>query len=357
MATHFYTLQIKEIQKETADCVSILFDIPENLKDEFRYTQGQHLTVKTSLNSTEIRRNYSLCSSPLHNEWRIAVKKVDGGLFSEYANNQLKVGNTLDVMPPTGKFYTPLNKENIKNYIAFAAGSGITPLLSIITTTLITEPKSTFTLVYGNKNRSSIIFKEQLEALKNNYMQRFTLIHILSREKTDIELNSGRINMPKCELLFNKLLLLNNFDEFFICGPQLMIEEVSSFLKSKNVAKEKIHFELFTNTKRTDFKQTEKQNFEGKITEISILLDGVETNYLLPKTNESILDMALANGANLPFACKGGMCCTCKAKLEKGQVSMDVHYGLEDIEIEQGFILTCQAHAITDSVKINFDIK
>jgi ring-1,2-phenylacetyl-CoA epoxidase subunit PaaE len=215
MSIHFHKLPVKEIKKETSDCVSLVFDIPEELKKQFQYTQGQSLTMRAIVNGEELRRTYSLCSSPTDNEWKVAVKKVDGGLFSVYANEKLKKGDVLEVMEPVGKFYTQLDPANKKNYLAVAAGSGITPVLSIIKTTLITEPQSSFTLVYGNRNRSSIMFFEELEGLKNKYINRFNLINVLSRERTEATINSGRINAEKLSEL-GKLIDFASIDETFI---------------------------------------------------------------------------------------------------------------------------------------------
>src|SRR5688572_23178729 len=230
---HFHTLEVKKVQKETDDCVSITFNVPEELKDVFKFKQGQNLTIKKIINGEEIRRSYSICTSPFDNELKVAVKKVKGGLFSAYANEELKAGDFLDVMPPTGEFYTELHPSQQKSYVAFAAGSGITPVLSIIKTTLLTEPKSNFTLVYGNRTKSSIIFKEELEALKDKFLSRFRIYHILSREKTDAEINYGRINRDKCEALFAKLINLGTTHEYFLCGPEEMIFSVRDYLQDK----------------------------------------------------------------------------------------------------------------------------
>ncbi|MEO8174416.1 MAG: 2Fe-2S iron-sulfur cluster-binding protein, partial [Sediminibacterium sp.] len=313
----------------------------------------------THINNEEVRRSYSVCSSPLDNELRVAVKKVEQGLFSTYANDQLKKGDTLDVMPPLGKFFTELHFEQAKQYTGFAAGSGITPLLSIIKTTLRAEPRSSFTLVYGNRNRHSIIFKEELEGLKNLYMDRFRVIYILSREKTDAAINFGRIDADKCNELCNKNLDITRTDEFFLCGPENMIFSVKDQLEKLGVDKKKIHFELFTTPGQkkmtVDRNQlTERTEVKSKIT---IKLDGISFDFDLGFEGDAILDAALKHGADLPYACKGGVCCTCRAKLVEGEVDMDVNYGLEPEEIEQGFILTCQSHPRTERVIVDFDTK
>ena len=357
MSLHFHPLKIKEVKKETADAVSILFDIPSNLHDQFSFTQGQNVTIKKLINGEEVRRSYSLCSSPLDKAFRVAVKKVDGGLFSTYANEQLKAGDELEVMPPIGKFFTQLDVAHKKNYVGFAAGSGITPLLSIIKTTLMTEPISNFTLVYGNKSNGSILFKEELEALKNKFLNRFQLIHILSRERTDADINFGRIDGFKCDKLFDRIISINA-DEFFICGPEQMIFSVKDFLESRLVDEKKIHFELFTSTKpRTSNFVAATSADNAPKSSITLKVDGRSFDFDLPFNGNNILDAALQQGADLPYACKGGVCCTCKAKLIEGKVDMDVCWGLEQEEIEQGFILTCQAHPTTEKVVVDFDIK
>lgn len=359
MSIHFEQLRVKEVRKETDDCVSISFEIPAELQQQFQFIQGQHITLRTTINGEDVRRSYSICSSPMESELRVAVKKVPQGLFSTYANEQLKTGDKLDVMPPMGKFYTPLNAQQKKNYVGFAAGSGITPLLSIIKTTLLTEPHSSFTLVFGNRNRHSIIFREALEALKNKYMNRFRVIHILSREKTDTILNDGRIDAEKCLALFEKTINLSQTDEFFLCGPEEMIFSVKAVLEENGVDKKKIHFELFT-TPGQEQKNNSTQNISVDTqpkSRITVKLDGISFDFDLAKNGPAILDAALKQGADLPYACKGGVCCTCRAKLVEGEVDMDVNYGLEPDEIEQGFILTCQSHPRSGKVVVDFDVK
>jgi ring-1,2-phenylacetyl-CoA epoxidase subunit PaaE len=355
----FSKLTIKDIRKETPDCVSIAFEIPEELKPLYQFRHGQNLTLRIKLNDEELRRSYSICSSPLDDELRIAVKKVLQGRFSSHANVKLRKGDTIDVLPPTGKFYTELQTDHKKKYLAFAAGSGITPIISIIKTTLATELNSEFTLVYGNRNRSSIIFKEQLEALKNRYIDRFTILHILSREKTDANINHGRINSEKCVQL-QKLIDFKSMDEIFLCGPEEMIFSVRDWLYQQDIEHRKIHFELFTTPgQKSEFRsqKTEEIPDEGPKSKVSIKLDGIMFDFELSKLGKSILDGALQQGADLPYACKGGVCSTCRAKLVVGEVTMDTNYALEPDELSKGFILTCQSHPVTDSVMVDFDIK
>ena len=356
----FSKLTIKDIRRETPDCVSIAFDVPEALKSEYEFKQGQNLTLRLRLNNEELRRSYSICSSPLENELRIAVRKVLQGKFSSHANQKLRKGDLLDVLPPTGKFYTQLQTSHKKKYLAFAAGSGITPIISIIKTTLATELGSEFTLVYGNRNRSSIIFKEQLEALKNRYMSRLTIVHILSREKTDAQINHGRISPEKCEQL-KKVIDFSAMDEIFLCGPEEMIFSVRDWLQGHDIDRTRIHFELFTTPGEKSDLRSRKSEASIQDTslksKISIRLDGVMFDFDLPRSGISILDGALQQGAELPFACKGGVCSTCRAKLVSGEITMDSNYALEPDELAKGFILTCQSHPITDSVTIDFDAK
>jgi ring-1,2-phenylacetyl-CoA epoxidase subunit PaaE len=359
MSIHFHKLTVKEVNKETAECVSVLFDVPTELKETFEFKQGQSLTMRTFINGEEVRRTYSICSTPMENKWRVAIKKVEGGLFSSFANDQMKSGDVLEVMPPVGKFYVELNPANKKNYLAFAAGSGITPVISIVKTTLQTEQQSSFTLIYGNKNRSSIIFFEELEGVKNKYMRRFNLINILSRERTDAPVNFGRIDEEKLDDL-SKLINYTSMDETFICGPEEMIFGVKDFLQKRGVSEKKIYFELFTSStpKKSKIQNHKSEIQSGPNSKITVRLDGRSFDFELSLNSDTtLLDAALKQGADLPYACKGGMCCTCKAKLLDGEVSMDVHWGLEDEEVEKGYILTCQSHPKTERVVVDYDIK
>ncbi|MEP6675051.1 MAG: 1,2-phenylacetyl-CoA epoxidase subunit PaaE [Ferruginibacter sp.] len=355
---HFHPLAVKEIKKETADCVSVTFQIPEDLKNTFSFTQGQNLTMRITLDAEEYRRSYSICSSPFDNELRVAIKKVSSGKFSTWANEVLKTGDLIDVMAPTGKFNAALHPSNKKNYLAFAAGSGITPVFSIIKTTLMTEPQSEFTLVYGNRNKNTIVFKEQLEALKDKFINRFRIIHILSRERAESPINAGRIDKEKLSEL-SKIISYKTIDDFFICGPEEMLFCAKDFLEQNGIEKKKIHFELFTTPGQIKSIKPEPKTIinTGPKSSITVKLDGRSFEFDLGFNSENILDAALQQGADLPYACKGGVCCTCKAKLLEGEVDMDVHWGLEEEEIEQGFILTCQSHPKTDKVVIDFDIK
>lgn len=355
MALHFHKLAIKEIHKETSDCVTITFDIPEEHKNDFIFKQGQNVTLRTFAGNEEARRSYSICSSPLDNELKIAVKKVENGLFSTFANEKLKKGDILEVMPPTGTFFTEVNPSNRKDYVFFAAGSGITPVISIIKTILLTEQNSSVTLVYGNKNLQSIIFRESIDALKDKYLRRFRVFHILSRERTDTDFNYGRIDISKCDHL-SKLINFDIIDDFFICGPEQMIFSIKDFLEGWGIEPRHIHFELFNSPIKGSKKlyTPVKQSIETG-SDITVKIDGRSFDFKLDYNGEVILDAALAQGADLPFACKGGVCCTCKAKLIEGEVEMEANYGLEKSEVNAGYILTCQSHPRSKKVVVDYD--
>ena len=368
--SHFIALTIEDVRRETADCVSIAFAIPAGLKQVFAYRQGQNITVRAVLGGAEVRRSYSICSSPLDNELRIAVKQVPGGLFSTYVNEQVQPGQVLEVLPPSGKFYTELKPGNRKRYLAFVAGSGITPVLGLIKTTLAIEPDSVFTLVYGNRYRPDIIFREELEALKNRYMSRLSLHHILSREQMEISLQQGRIDVLKCEALCSRLIDLGSTDEIYICGPGEMIFSIKEWLEQQGVERKKIHFELFHPVDKrggaVEGQRAEPDKGqvgsrgggpEEKTSEVTVRLDGVNHVFELAYEGPSVLDAALEEGADLPFACKGGVCCTCRARLTEGKVEMDLNYALEADELAAGFVLTCQSHPRSKKVFIDFDSK
>ncbi|PCI51158.1 MAG: phenylacetic acid degradation protein [Alphaproteobacteria bacterium] len=355
----FHSLRISNIRQETDDTVSIAFDVPRALHAEYQFNAGQYLTLKTVIDGEDTRRSYSICSGLYDNELRVAVKKIKGGLFSCFANDVLKKGDMLDVMTPMGNFFTPLDTAHKKHYVGFAAGSGITPLISIIRTILVHEPKSTFTLVYGNKTRKSIIFREGLIDLKNSFISRFNMINILSREDQDIDLFSGRITGEKAMQVMDKLIPGSGADEVYLCGPESMINDVSATLKSRGMSKENIHFELFTSPTsaqgKTQDSAAENTDLSGKMSKITVIVDGDEFNFDLDMGGMSILDAAMERGADLPFACKGGVCCTCRAKLIEGKVNMEINYSLEEEEIEEGFILTCQSHPLTERIVVDFD--
>ena len=356
----FYPLSVNDVRPETADCVSVSFAVPDELKDTFRFAAGQYLTFRTRLNDAEIRRSYSICTSPNENELRVAIKKVDEGKFSGYAHADLKKGDVLDVMPPMGKF-TPRKDAASKQYLAFAAGSGITPIISIVKTVLEDEPDSTFTLVYGNKSRNTIIFREDIEALKNKYMRRVSIYHVLSREQMDIPLFNGRIDAQKCMDFCERLIDVHSIDEAFICGPEDMILAVRKQLVTLGMPESNVHVELFTSPDQPRAAHQQwaaaHQHESGQMSEVSVTLDGATFNMRLSYNGDSILDAALKNGADLPYACKGGVCSTCRAKVTEGSVDMEVNYSLEPNEVNAGYVLTCQSHPKTPRVVIDFDAR
>jgi ring-1,2-phenylacetyl-CoA epoxidase subunit PaaE len=352
----FHKLKINDIRRETADCVSVSFEAPEALHETFRFEPGQHLTLRAQLDGEELRRTYSICAGALDGDLRIAVKKVPQGRFSTFVNEQLKVGDVLDVLPPAGRFTAAINPENARTYVAFAAGSGITPILSILKTVLQTEPNSRFSLIYGNKNRGSIIFKSQIEALKNKYMGRLSVFHILSREAADAELFSGRIDRAKCARLFEKLIDVRRTDLFLLCGPEAMLHEVREALADAGVPVDKIRFELFGTAQKPKIERPEA-TVDTPTSRITLRQDGAAFHFDMPYEGESILDAALRHGADLPFACKGGVCCTCRAKVTQGETAMDVNYSLQPDELARGFVLTCQSHPRSAEVTVDFDQK
>lgn len=354
----FYNIRIANIYKETKDTSVVTFDIPENLQNNFKFIQGQHLTLKKDINGEDVRRSYSLCSSPIENEWKVAIKQIPGGIFSTYANTEFKSGDSLEIMEPTGNFYVDVESEASKNYIAFAAGSGITPLLSIIKTHLTLEPKSTFKLFYLNQTVKSIIFKEEIEQLKNEFFNRFQVFYFLTKEQRDIPFLNGRFDKEKLSILTKTFIDIEDTNHCFICGPQDMIFLIREELQAAGLDKEKIHYELFFSgsTEAIDKKIAEalKQKSEG--TEVTIIDGGTEFHFVMDEDSDTILEGALAAGADLPFACKGGVCSTCKCKIIEGSVEMKVNYALEDYEVKNNFVLSCQSVPTSKKVKLDFDV-
>lgn len=354
----FYPVKVKSINKETDDCTVVSFDIDHELKDLFDFLSGQHLTLKKQINNEDVRRSYSLCSSPLEGKWKVAVKQIPEGKFSTYINRDLKAGDTLEIMPPSGLFGVEPDKTQTRNYVFFAAGSGITPILSMIKTHLATEPNSNCQLFYLNKDAKSIIFKEELEQIRNKYFGRFEIFYFLTREHRDIELFNGRFSPKKIKYLADTILNVENTDECFICGPENMIFMIRDELMKYGLPKEHIHYELFvTGLSEADKKRVDKVKKKRKgSTEVTVLDAGKEFHFEMSKDDDNILDAALAAGADLPFACKGGVCSTCKCKIKEGKVEMKVNYALEKDELAQNFILSCQAIPTTPKVVLDYDV-
>jgi ring-1,2-phenylacetyl-CoA epoxidase subunit PaaE len=352
----FHPLKVASVRRETRDAIALTFDVPAALRDAFRFVQGQHLTLRADIDGEDVRRSYSICSAVQDEMLRIAVKKAPGGVFSSWANEHVQAGQTLDVMPPMGHFNVALDAGHRKHYVGFAAGSGITPLLSIIKTTLMCEPASRFTLFYGNRSSSAVMFKEELADLKDRFMQRLNLVYVMSREAQDIEILNGRIDRKKADALLEHWIDTADIDAAFVCGPDGMMQAVSESLQAHGVPKSRIKIELFAASipKHEHKPQTlpEAGHTECAVT---VIIDGAAREFALEKTKENIIDAALRQGIELPYSCKGGVCSTCRAKLIEGEVDMDVNFALEDYEIARGFILCCQSYPVTDKVVVDFD--
>ena len=348
----FHSLKVIDIKNEASDTVSVAFEIPEGDKSTFDYTSGQYLTLKFDINGTEERRSYSMCSSPFSGEpIRIAVKRVDKGLVSNHINDVIKVGDQIEVMSPQGNFTLETSLEQ-KTYVAFAAGSGITPIWSMIKSVLDNEPGSKFVLFYGNKTSDSIIFKNEIDSLTGD---RLSVYHILSREETGNSITNGRIDKNKAtELLKSNLDLLKS-KAFFMCGPEEMIFNVKDVLQNLGVSEDKIKFELFTTpVLLAAEKEVEVSNFTGTAV-VKVIYDEEETEFELASAGENVLEAAMRHDVDAPFSCKGAVCCTCKAKVTEGKMIMDANYALSDEEVAEGFVLACQAHPASENVVIDFD--
>ena len=354
----FHNLKVEDIYKETDDTSVITFNVPSEISDEFHFRQGQHLTLKATIDGEDVRRSYSLCSSPFDNQWKVAVKLIPGGKFSTFVNETLQTGDMLEVLSPSGNFGVECNPSEAKNYLFFAAGSGITPVLSMVKAHLVKEPNSTCKLFYVNKTAKSIIFKEELEQLRNQFFGRFEINYFLTKERRDIELFNGRFDDEKMEVLTKTFIDIPDTNEVFLCGPEKMVKYVSEYLINAGLPKENVHFELFvTGLSDEDIARQErlaKQNVEG--TEVTIVDGGKEFSFTMTKEYDNILDAALGAGADLPFACKGGVCSTCKCEVLDGAVEMKINYALSDKEVSQNLVLSCQAVPTTDKVKVDFDV-
>jgi len=359
-ATPFHPLRVRELHKDTDEAVVLTFDVPAGLAGEFSFVQGQYLTLKQEIDGAEVRRSYSICSGLDDGHLRVAIKHVRGGVFSAWANQHLKAGDVLEVMPPRGNFFTDIDPQRGRNYLCICAGSGITPVLSIMKTVLAREPSSQVTLLYGNQRSATMMFRNELAFLKNAYMDRFHWINIFSREPQETDLFTGHLDNRKGGALNRRLIKIREFDEFFLCGPEAMISEVSRGLRGEGIEEEHIHFELFAASAEQARRAIERhhqraQEYKGQVSKIGIRSGGREYRFDLSTDGENILDAGLRNGVDLPFSCKGGVCATCRAKLVEGQVEMDLDQALRPEEIEQGYILTCQSHPISKKVVVDFD--
>ncbi|MEI7443855.1 MAG: 1,2-phenylacetyl-CoA epoxidase subunit PaaE [Burkholderiales bacterium] len=353
----FHRLTVRDVRPETADAITVAFDVPPALREAYRFRHGQFLTLRETIDGEDVRRSYSVCVGvPAYEgrgELRVAIKRVAGGRFSNWAAESLKPGREIDVMTPDGRFTTELDPARARHYAGFAGGSGITPMLSLIETALSTEPRSRFTLVYGNRTVSSIMFLERLEELKNTYMDRLRLVHVLSDEPQEVELLSGLLDAPRCRTLLATVLADDAIDEAFICGPAPMMDAAETALLEAGVARERIHVERFGTPAPTGAPKTVAA--DGPSAKVVMIVDGKERHLRVPFEGQAILDAGLAAGASLPYACKGGVCCTCRAKVLEGEVRMDKNYTLEPHEVAQGFVLTCQAHPVSERVVVSYD--
>jgi ring-1,2-phenylacetyl-CoA epoxidase subunit PaaE len=356
MSVHFHALKVAEIVLETAEASSIRFEISAELRETFAFKAGQHLTLRATINGEEVRRNYSLCTAPAENDWMVTVKRIGGGLFSNWVGDRLKAGDTVEVMVPHGSFTTDFNAANSRHLVGIAGGSGITPVMSLIRTLLSEEPNSRFTLLYGNRDSSSVIFLEALAGLKDKHMGRFEIYHFLDQEEQDIELFNGMLSRDRLEEAITALVPdAPVVDGWFICGPGPMMDAAEGALLDRNVTRERIHIERFTADRPPETVAREMAQLQTKAegATVVVTLDGRTRR--VPFTAGNILDSARAAGLPAPFACKAGVCATCRAKVTKGKVEMAVQYGLTDEEVADGYVLTCQSVPLGDGVAVDYD--
>jgi ring-1,2-phenylacetyl-CoA epoxidase subunit PaaE len=356
VSVHFHALKIAEIVPETAEAVSLRFEIPPELEEAFAFRPGQHLTLRATIDGEEVRRNYSLCTAPDERDWMVTIKRMPNGFFSQWAPQNLKAGDVIEVMSPHGSFTTEFDSGNKRHLVGIAGGSGITPVLSLIKSTLRLEPESRFTLLYGNRDSSSVIFLDGLADLKDKYLDRFELYHFLDQEEQEIDLFNGMLDRARCDEAIEHLVAdAAEVDGWFICGPGPMMDAAEGALLDRGVRKERIHIERFTADRPPGAVTREiaqlQSNAEGLT--VSVTLDGRTRR--VPFTAGNILDSARAIGLPAPFACKAGVCATCRAKVTKGKVEMAARYGLTDEEVAAGYVLTCQSVPVGDGVAVDYD--
>lgn len=350
----FHELRVTEVSPLTADAIAVTFDVPTELETTFDFIPGQHVTVRAVLDDVDVRRSYSICAPAGSGKLRVGIKRLPGGAFSTYATTQLDAGDVLEVMPPVGEFIIDIDPTKPRKAVAIAAGSGITPVLSLISSSLENEPNSSWTLLFGNRTANSIMFLDELEGLKDRFHPRLQLFHILSQEGSDVPLLSGRIDAGKIKTIHDRLLGTDQVDGWYICGPFDMVMEARSTLTELGIQPERVHDELFfAGPLDQEALPPEPPSGEGSV-DLTVILDGRAVDTRMTKET-SILDAALRVRSELPFSCKGGMCATCKGRIEEGEVRMDKNYALVDSEVEAGFVLTCQAHPTTDKVVVRYD--
>ena len=354
----FHSLTVTDIRRETRDAVVVTLRPSDEDRTVFDFTQGQYLTFRRKFEDEELRRSYSICAGKDEGVLKVGIKRVEGGSFSTWVNENLKVGETLEAMPPMGAFFTQLEPDASRHYLGFAGGSGITPVLSIIKTVLAREPQSRFTLVYANRQISSIMFREELEDLKNLYLGRLSVLHVLESDAQDIDLFTGRIDGEKCAALFRNWIDIKAISTAFICGPEPMMLAIAAALRDHGLRDEQIKFELFGSSQpgRARRKVESAAGADhGATCEATVTLDGATRTFKFPRHGQSLLEAAIENAMDVPFACKAGVCSTCRAKVLEGEVEMEVNHALEDYEVRQGFVLTCQCYPLSDRVVVSYD--
>ncbi len=349
----FHRLRVSDVHKTIRDAVVVTLE-PEDPK-VFDFIQGQYLTFRHTIDGTELRRNYSICAGKDDGTLQVGIKRVEGGAFSSFANDNLAIGDVLEAMPPQGKFFTEIEPNRAKTYIGFAGGSGITPVLSILKTVLAREPNSRFTLVYANRAPNTIMFREELEDIKNTYMGRFTLLHVLETGEPDIELLAGRVDAQKCHALFAHWIDVGAVDTAFICGPEPMMHSIAAALEAEGLSKDQIKYELFGAAQEGRVAiRKRRDNAQKNGAQASVIIDGT-AHQIQVGTSQSVLEAALAQNLDAPYACQAGVCSTCKAKLLEGEAEMVTNHALEDYEVRAGFVLTCQCFAVSDYLVLDYD--
>ncbi len=354
-APRFHRLRVADVRRETPDAVSIAFAVPTRLSPEFRFNAGQYLTLRGEIDGEEVRRSYSICSGPDDGELRIAVKRVDGGTFSAWANSGINAGDVLDVMTPTGRFGVAYTPEQARVHVGFAAGSGITPILSIARGVLGREPRSRVFLFYGNRSTADMLFRAELDELKDRYMERFSVFHVLSREQQDVPVLNGRLDSEKARLLLRYIVPVETVGHAFICGPAGMSDEIEATLLGLGLQPGQVHVERFVSALGgKPRRKPTPARIEAPYATAALVIDGRRAEVPVAE-GESVLDAALRAGLDLPYACKGGMCSTCRARVLEGSTRMEVNFSLEPWELEAGFVLTCQARPTSPRVVVDYD--
>jgi ring-1,2-phenylacetyl-CoA epoxidase subunit PaaE len=358
LSIDFHRLRVAEVKRETPDAVSVRLELPEALRETFAFKAGQHLTFRREIGGEELRRNYSVCVSPSEGVLKIGVKKIAGGVFSGWVNDELKAGDVVEVMAPHGSFCWSFAPDVQREYVAFAGGSGITPILSLLKTALSHEPKSRFTLFYGNRNSMGVMFLEEIAALKDSYLDRLSVFHFLEEEEEEIELFNGRLDRAKTEEILGSLVDARHVDAFFICGPGPMMDAIEEALVARGVDKPRILIERFTTGPLSAAQAAAARALEEKAAglQMSVTLNGRRMKVTFDPEKHSILDNVRAAGLPAPFACKGGVCATCRAKVTAGEVQMKVNYGLSEQELAEGYVLTCQSTPVTEGVALTYDV-